>query len=153
MLNIRAKGQGGEREIATILNGIVILAMRELGFPESSVLLASSTIQRNQQQSAVGGSDLLHTFGLSIEVKRQEQLSIETWWLQCTTAAKRNNEWPVLLYRQNHKPWRCVTYMSLPMPFNEPFGHVMAEMSYPNFQMWFKAWVLIKLRQGDEVRI
>ena len=102
-INIRAKGAGGEREICDVLNSIIQDTMRILKFPPKEVEAAGRTVQRNQNQSAVGGNDLTNTFGLSIEVKRQEQLAINTWWAQCLAAANRNNEHPVLLYRQNGK--------------------------------------------------
>jgi hypothetical protein len=105
-INIRNKGQTGEREIADILNFIVYSVMKEKNFPEEECLKGISRIQRNQNQSAVGGNDLTDCFGLSIEVKRQEQLAVSTWWTQCIAAANRNNEMPVLIYRQNRKAWR-----------------------------------------------
>lgn len=105
-LNIRQKGQGGEREIADMLNFIVYSVMKEKGFSEEECLKGMGTIQRNQNQSAVGGNDLTNCFGLSIEVKRQEHLAVTTWWTQCVASAKQNNEVPVLIYRQNRKKWR-----------------------------------------------
>ena len=75
-INIRQKGQNGEREVADMLNGIIYLAMRELEFPEEECLKGLKTVQRNQMQTAIGGNDLTNCFGMSIEVKRQEALSV-----------------------------------------------------------------------------
>lgn len=106
-MNIRQKGFNAEREVATLLNAGVMTAMRRQGYPEDDVVKAATTVQRNQNQSAVGGSDLTNTLGLAIEVKRHENTSgINGWWAQCTAAAKRNNEIPVLIYRQSRSPWR-----------------------------------------------
>lgn len=154
MVNIRQKGQNGEREIATIMNGIIILTMRKLGYPEGTILKAANAVQRNQNQSAVGGNDLSNTFGLSIEVKRQEALSINTWWNQCVAAAQRNDEVPVLLFKQNHKPWRCITWGEIKLPDNNTrIFKARVEMSYEDFQRWFGEWVEMKFRMGEGLRI
>lgn len=153
MINIRDKGQNGEREIAQLMNGIVILAMKELGFPQDKITAAALSIQRNQNQSAVGGNDLSNTWGLSIEIKRQEQLSINSWWAQCVAAAGRNLEHPVLLFKQNHRPWRCITMGGLRLPGGEQIMLERVEIDYHAFQKWFRNWVLTKLRQGEAVRV
>lgn len=151
-INIRQKGFNGEREVATLLNGLVMQVMRELGFPEDRVLAAATTVQRNQNQSAVGGADLSNTFGLAIEVKRHENLSgFNGWWKQCLAAAERNGEIPVLIYRQNRSPWIVATLMQLDCPIGDGRS-VRAEIDYPTFQLWFKDWVKVKLRQGEAVR-
>lgn len=151
MINIRQKGAEGEREVYKALNPIVQRVMQRLGFPAEQVAAASNCIQRNQNQSAVGGNDLSNTFGLSIEVKRQEQLSINTWWQQCTAAAERNNEHPVLLYRQNGKKWRCVTLVWLSLP-DQKQVQARAEFDWDTFLNWFDCWVACKLQAGHEVR-
>ena len=74
-INIRQKGQEGEREIQRVLEPVVRKVLERNGIP----LPDKAIIRRNQNQSAVGGSDLSNTFGLAIEVKRQEALSINTW--------------------------------------------------------------------------
>jgi hypothetical protein len=81
---------------------------------------------------------------MSIEVKRQEQLSVNTWWQQCTAAAERNNEHPVLLYRQNRKKWRCVTLVWLHLPGGAQ-QQVRAEFDFDTFLHWFEQWVLRKI--------
>lgn len=153
MVNGLDKGKNAEREVATLLNGMVMGVMRELGFPNDKVLAAAKTVQRNQNQSAVGGNDLVNVFGLSIEVKRQEQLSINAWWRQTVTAATRNNEHPVLIFKQNHKPWRVITWCAFRLPMDGHQCYYRGEMDYLDFQQWFKQWVKMKLQQGHEVRI
>lgn len=150
-INIRAKGAGGEREICDVLNSIIQDTMRILKFPPKEVEAAGRTVQRNQNQSAVGGNDLTNTFGLSIEVKRQEQLTINTWWAQCLAAANRNNEHPVLLYRQNGKKWQCVTIGYLELP-NGKFVKTRVAFDFDSFKDWFHAWVHEKLSIGEQVR-
>lgn len=143
-INIRQKGQEGERDIQRALEPIVRRLMTEGGFP----LPVKPIIQRNQNQSAVGGSDLSNTFGLSIEVKRQESLSVNTWWKQCTKSAEELNEVPVLLYRQNGKKWKCVTFVWLGLPNGAQFG-TRAEMDWDTFLAWFEEWVRRKLERGE----
>jgi Holliday junction resolvase len=143
IINIRQKGQEGEREIQRALEPIVRRVMQATqagNYP----LPDKPIVQRNQNQSAVGGNDLSNTFGMSIEVKRQEQLSVNTWWQQCTAAAERNNEHPVLLYRQNRKKWRCVTLVWLHLPGGAQ-QQVRAEFDFDTFLHWFEQWVLRKI--------
>ena len=147
-INIRAKGQEGEREVQRALEPIVQRLLKTGGYPVPD----KPIIQRNQNQSAVGGSDLSNTFGLCIEVKRQEQLSINTWWKQCTDAAKSKGETPVLLYRQNGKKWRCVTLVWLHLPGGMQ-QQARAEMDWDSFLGWFEQWVRQKLVKGEVPRV
>lgn len=155
-IDIRQKGAEGEREVCKMLNSIIVEVMTSCGFPADSIAAATQSVQRNSNQSAVGGNDLCNTFGMSIEIKRQEALSIGTWWKQCKAAAERNNELPVLMYRQNRKPWHVVTYAFLHVPGSEPDSwssqQVIAQFDIDQFKSWFRAWVLAKLEQGSEVR-
>lgn len=150
-INIRAKGQTGEREVADMLNGIIYTTMKALEFPDAECLKGLATVQRNQNQSAVGGNDLTNCMGLSIEVKRQESLSVGTWWRQCVAAAERNAEMPVLMYRQNRKAWRIRTYGWISLPDGK---HIRAEVEFDidMFRAWFREWVKTKLLLGAEVR-
>lgn len=150
-INIRQKGQQGEREIADMLNLIVYTVMKELDYSEDECLKGFNTVQRNQNQSAVGGNDLTNCFGLSIEVKRQEQLSVNTWWAQCLAAAERNNEMPVLMYRQNRKAWRIRTFVWVNLPGAKHI-RILGEFDIDSFKNWFAEWVKLKLLEGAEVR-
>lgn len=150
-IDVRQKGASGEREICDAMNFIIHNVMKNMGFPAEDCLKAMSSVQRNQNQSAVGGNDLTNTFGLSIEVKRQEALSINTWWKQCEAAAHRNNERPVLLYRQNRGKWKCITYVWIPLP-NGRSVQSRAEFDFDTFKEWFAHWVETKLKEGHEVR-
>lgn len=149
MVNIRQKGAGGEREIADDLNFIIYQTMQQMLCDNPTM----RSVQRNQNQSAVGGADLTGTLGLSIEVKRQEQLAINTWWVQCTAAAEQNGGIPVLLYRQNGKKWRCVMNFALPLngPNQAYIPNVRAETDYDTFKSFFKAWVVRYLNNGGAI--
>lgn len=147
-INVRQKGAKGERDLATDLNEIVHEILTRAGYPAPE----KPTVQRNQNQSAVGGKDLTGTFGLAIEVKRQEQLSINSWWKQCEASADRLNEFPVLIYRQNGKPWRVVLYLWGQLPqakFSNPAAIKMrAEIDYESFKSWFRSWVRVRVDDG-----
>lgn len=150
-INVRQKGQSGEREVADMLNFIIYQVMKELGYPEEEALKGMTTVQRNQNQSAVGGNDLTNCLGLSIEVKRQEALSVPAWWRQCVTVAERNGEVPVLIYRQNRKPWHIRTLFWVSVPKGGQV-QIIGEMDLDNFKRWFAEWVKQSLLSGVEVR-
>lgn len=151
-INIRAKGQQGEREVATMLNSIIYSVMKEQGYSDEECGRALQTVQRNQQQSAVGGNDLTNCFGMSIEIKRQEQLSVNTWWAQCCASAARNNEMPVLMYRQNRKAWHIRTYGWINLPGGRHMQAIV-EFDEDHFRKWFKEWVATQLALGFEVKL
>lgn len=147
-LNAQQKGKEGEREVARDLNAIVDALLGEMGLPPQDP--SKPRIQRNQNQSAVGGCDLSGTFELAIEIKRQEQLSINTWWKQCVESASALGHRPVLIFRQNtpgggRKNWRVITYVDLVVPGIGPC-EVRAEISYDDFKQWFKTWAREHLR-------
>lgn len=145
-IHVVNKGKDGEREVKDAMNYCIYLAMMELDFPREECLKGMGTIQRNQIQTAIGGSDLIGCYGLSIEIKRQEILNLNTWWKQCESQAQITNEVPVLIYRQNKKPWRVRTYTWMPLPD----GHqvqTIAEIDWENFRHWFKEWVKAALQK------
>lgn len=145
------KGKEGEREVCDILNGEIYNLLKELGKPEEECRKAFSVVQRNQNQSAVGGMDLTNTLGLAIEVKRQEALSVGSWWRQCLASAKRNDEVPVLIYRQNRKPWNIRTYGWINLPDGRQV-RVEVEMDIASFRVWWREWVRAKLATGELLR-
>lgn len=150
-INIRQKGAEGERQVIKILQECLENVMYELGHTPEDIVGAGKTFQRNQNQSAVGGNDLTNTFGLSIEVKRQEQLAINTWWKQCEIAAQRTNEHTVLIYRQNGKKWRVVTLANIPLPNG---GHLVGRVEFDDetFRTWAKAWIKTQLTNGWKIQ-
>jgi hypothetical protein len=155
MINVRQKGQEGEREVADALNVVILRVLDRLGIPRPP----KPVVQRNQNQSAVGGSDLANTFNLAIEIKRQEQLAINTWWDQCTKAAKENpGDTPVLVFRQNAKPgqrtkWR-VLMMAMPcMPHGRMGEFYRVEFSWEDFLKFFEHWVTQKISDGEMPRV
>jgi hypothetical protein len=140
-INSRTKGQTGERAIATKLNGIVVKVRQDRNLP---VLNTNDLpFQRNQNQSAVGGDDLTNPYYLSIEVKRQEALSINTWWKQCVASAERFKGVPILVFKQNHKAWRVIMNGHLRLdPLHvqtyASVGPLRCEVTIEVFEEWFK---------------
>lgn len=142
------KGAGGEREIATMLNKVLRSCLERDGRYKDELDNPELYIQRNQIQSAIGGKDLTNTYGLAIEVKRQETLSVNTWWKQTEASAKRLKEKPVLIYRQNRKSWRVVMLATIapydPMA-SDQCQDVRIEISIEDFLLWFEIWLINQL--------
>lgn len=152
MINPKTKGASGEREICDMLNADLVSVMSAMNtYDQAQINKAWSSVQRNQNQSAVGGNDLTNTFGLSIEVKRQEALSVNTWWKQSVAAADRNKEVPVLIYRQNRKAWRVVMLTTLFSPTGKGIT-VRSEFDMEAFRAFWKLHVRECLETGWEVR-
>jgi len=90
MINSRTKGASAEREVFKIISDC-------LGIK----------VERNLVQTREGGSDT--TVGdWAIEVKRQETLSLTTWWSQAVEQAMRVNKKPMLIYRKSRMPWKVI---------------------------------------------
>lgn len=89
----RNKGKEGEREAAKIL---------------TEIIGGGVVIQRNLfAQARDGGTDLTGLNVFAVEVKRCQSLSVPTWWKQ-TCAQTADGRIPLLMYRQNKKPWTFV---------------------------------------------
>ena len=108
----RNKGACAERELFGLLSG-------QLGI----------AVARNFDQAWMGGADTLSVEGWAIECKRQEALSIASWWAQAQRQAERTKRKPILFYRQSRRPWKAVVDLHhvLPGTFST-FGH-LAEIS------------------------
>ena len=121
----RNKGKTAEVEVYHWLNKTV-----------STVVGTGKWFQRNQNQTASSGSDLSNPFQLSIEIKRHETLSINSWWDQCLRSAKAESGVPVLLYRQSRQPWRAVVNLT---DFYD--NTYTVTMSADNFETWLRNYV------------
>ena len=112
----RSKGQGGELEVAHLLTEIT-------GF---------SITRRVRQHD--GDSDLMGLPGWAVEVKRHASAPLGTvagvWWHQAVDQAQDAGLLPLLLYRADRQPWRCVWPAGLhtaPMtlPLSLSFTHAL----------------------------
>lgn len=137
-INVRTKGAKAERDVADDLNVDINVVKLNMGVPISG----TPEVQRNQNQSAVGGKDLVGTYGLAIEVKRQETLNINTWWKQCVASAAALGEIPVLIFRQNQQKWRVImpAHLGLPVSNGAVYSsmEIRAELEYETFRLYFK---------------
>ena len=92
----RTKGAGGEREIIQPI-------FDNLGYQ----------LKRNLDQTRSGGADLIcddPSFPFAIEVKRRRDgwTHAPAWWEQVEEACAGTRMLPVLIYRFDRRPWRCV---------------------------------------------
>lgn len=97
-VNIRSKGQRGEREAIDLIESWCKPVTDALQLPPVA-------LSRNLVQSREGGYDVIGLDWLALEVKRHENLQVSTWWKQALRQAKEG-QIPVLMYRQNRTPWR-----------------------------------------------
>jgi hypothetical protein len=141
----KVKGSGGELEVITILYNWVNEVRSHHGLPP--LPKDDTSIHRNYNQSAQGGSDISNQLGLCIEVKRHENLSINTWWSQVTTAAEKEGGIPILMFRQNRKKWRIVmnTFCIIPRSLGPKGIEVRSEISLDDFEYWFKETYMLTL--------
>ena len=86
----RQKGSASEREVFKIIED-----------------RTGIKLMRNLDQYQKSDSDA-HVLGFCIEIKRQEVLSLRSWWEQVCVVAEKQHEIPCLIYRQNRQPWRVV---------------------------------------------
>lgn len=100
-----AKGKTGERDVAKRLNDALKLVYDEKGLPWDD---AVPVVQRNQNQSAVGGDDLVGTFNFSIEVKNHATPAPNVYWKQALASAARTGLQPVVIYKINRVGWRVI---------------------------------------------
>ena len=127
-INIRTKGQNGEREAARLLQEFAGPVAAHCGVPVPK-------FERNILQSRQGGYDLVGVDWLALEVKRQELEYNPAWWDQVRRAAGPGQE-PVLMWRQNRRPWRFkLTLWSQVGRKKVPIEAVLDET---NFKSWFQ---------------
>lgn len=144
-INIRQKGQQGEREVCDWLNAIAWRVLRDEGLQYPS----KPIFQRNQNQSAVGGSDITNPVQMCLEVKRQEQLDLNAWWKQCCTAAEKFGGRPIVLFRQNGKrKWRVLLEASVTYQCGHAQSPMRAEISHEDFETFAYNWMRQMVQRG-----
>jgi len=78
-------------------------------------------LTRNFSQASVGGHDLIGLDFWAIECKRYavaKEHDKKLWWQQAVNQARRVGKKPVVCYREDRRPWRCI----LPYPDTTIFG-------------------------------
>lgn len=140
-IHVVNKGKNGEREVVNLLQPHVNRIYQGIGLPAPDLL-------RNQMQSAVGGYDIVGLPWLALEVKRQEQLQLNTWWKQVTAAAT-SNQVPVVIYRQNRQKWQVLMPAWL---HTGGQGHmeIRAQCTLEHFLGWFEQRLLYEAKKESE---
>ena len=143
-VNVRSKGQRGEREAAAVLNGWSDEVTGYLGLP-------SLVLSRNLDQTRLGGYDLTGIDWLALEVKRQENLSLPAWWRQAVKQAK-GDQVPMLMYRQSRQPWRFLVRLKTYHvgPTLVQHGTVDAFLDMPHAKVWFQTELFTRLQTTSE---
>lgn len=100
----KRKGAGGEREAKALIASWLAPVYEACGYQ-------APVLERNLMQSRAGGYDLVGVDWLAIEVKRQENPSLGSWWEQ-TLRQSRDGQLPVLIWRANRTPWRFRTVVT-----------------------------------------
>ena len=129
----RNKGQTGEREIIRLLSPIIKEVYEKYSTGQIPML------ERNQNQSNLGGYDIVGIDWLALEIKRQETLQLNAWWQQTLKQAKPYQT-PVLIYRQNNKPWAVMLELEIDIGYR-----VLAQISFADFTKWFKLKLTARL--------
>ena len=101
-INVRAKGQNGEREVVKLLQPVVDRIRKE--FELHPIIL-----KRNSMQSDRGGSDIAGIPFLAIEVKFQKTELLTSWWNQCVRQAEPGQT-PILIFRKNRTLWKVMMH-------------------------------------------
>ena len=137
-LTSRNKGKRGEREVVKLSQPIVDNAYTSAG-------LEPPILERNLMQSHRGGYDIVGLEFLALEVKFQEQITINAWWRQTTEQAGQNRV-PVLIYRKSRVAWRVVMYGTLAAGVDKL--RVPVDISLEDFLVWFDARLSYELSRG-----
>lgn len=124
----KGKGSTGEYEIIQLLTGWAAEVGVEL------------TLERNLEQVRKGGADVIGVPHMEVEVKRQETLSIPAWWRQVCKAADNTGKTPLLVYRQNRRPWTFMTrqYIAIYAGSHTGVCQSVVSMDLPNAKNWFQ---------------
>lgn len=141
MVNVRQKGQRGEREAASLVMSWALEVTDYVG-------AEAVELKRNLMQSRQGGYDLVGLEWLALEVKRHESLAgLPGWWRQTVKQAKPGQT-PFLMYRQNRTPWRF--RLEVQAAIYSPCGHsglcpMVADVSEAEAKRWFQTALWVRL--------
>ncbi len=106
----RQKGASGEREFFKLSNELC----EDIDWPyrdrNGKIFMRHPAPRHCEGQS--DNHDALGVLPVSIEVKRQERLTIPAW-IEQVREQTRDHQTPILAYRQNGKPWTVLAVMDL----------------------------------------
>lgn len=125
-INGRSKGGRGERECCSYLKQLFMLDFDPV---------------RNLDQTREGGADILNIPGFTFEVKREERLKLQDWWLQVKKACIPGTI-PVVIFRQNKRKWEgliSAEYIGL------EYGYIRLENKELNKWLLFQRDIIERL--------
>ena len=139
------KGKRGERDVAKILNPVLVKVCEEYG-------IKPWQLARNLKQTQEGGFDLDGVSWLAVEVKWHQviQGKVTGWWRQCCkqagplwadrepgcpTSAPRHEREPVLIYKANGTKWHVRMFMRAEIAPGRRL-RFEADISMDNFLIW-----------------
>ena len=138
MVDSRAKGKRGEREVAAMLRACVLEA-----FGEQAVEGEDYEIERNLSQARAGGYDVQGIPWMACEVKNHATVtpaSVKAWWAQ-TLRQTGPGQLPVLFYKQGGK-WIVRTVLSVTCSRVERRAYMAGDVSAEDFMRY----VVLRLR-------
>lgn len=101
-------------------------------------------LERNLEQTRYGGADINGVPGMEVEVKREQQHNIRTWWGQVTKAAKRTGKRPLLCHRKDRCQWGFRTWAYVVEYDSNGAGvlvPLVVDLDIAQAETWFKACV------------
>lgn len=131
-INVRQKGQRGEREVVHLLQEIVNKVHRDRG-----TMSEAPTIQRNALQAHLGGEDLTGLEGFSVEVKFQECEFNPAWWRQCLSQAEASGGVPILFWRASKQKWKVRMRVYVNTPGDRDQIEMDCDVTVDDFVEWF----------------
>jgi hypothetical protein len=129
-INVRAKGQRGERQVVQLLQAIVDTVRNRRG-------LAPIVLQRNALQAHLGGEDIHGLDGFAVEVKWQENENVPAWWRQAVQQAERANAVPILFYRGSRQKWKIRFRAYVNTPGDRDQIEMDLDANEEDFVEWF----------------
>jgi hypothetical protein len=143
MVNIRAKGQNGEREAIRLIESWAAPVAATAG-------IQPPELSRNLVQSRSGGYDVVGIDWLALEVKRHENLQVSQWWKQAVRQAGAE-QLPLLMYRQNRTPWRFRALITA--AHYSPCGQsgtskIVADLAEDQARLWFQTEYWVRVKKG-----
>lgn len=132
------KGASGEREAAELL----MAWAREIGH--------ELVIERNLEQVRHGGADLNGINMLEVEVKRQQQYAMTSWWKQVQKAADTSGKIPLVMHRANNKKWAFRVRTMIAMEHEGSWAHfaLAVDLDLVQGKIWFQEHVKL-YHNGD----
>lgn len=134
----KQKGSGGEYEVIVLLTSWAA---------EVGVRLE---LTRNLLQTREGGADIDGVEGMEVEVKRVENLVLSTAWAQVCKACQKTGKHPLLIHRQNRKPWRVRTRIESALHIGGQWKLVplIVNLDLEDAKRWFQSYIQLTYPNG-----